>query len=261
LPHLVRKTFALVRDRRDAGARVRNKLDQWFDRLSTPCRLSHVIHWDELGSGVARLFRTSDESPSLPEPLAIERHINLMRHPLGGPFPIGGFHNGTVTLGRLCYLACRQLRPRIVVETGVAYGVTSTYILKALSENGEGELQSVDLPPLAHDAERYVGYFIPTELRERWTLHVGPAKKLLPNLLQQAQKIDMFVHDSLHTYHHMRWEFEAALSVLRPGGILIADDIQGNRAFEELLDQPEVDSWVAIRQQGKNAVCGAVRIK
>jgi predicted O-methyltransferase YrrM len=184
-----------------------------------------------------------------------------MRDSLGGPFPIEGFHNGTVTLGRLCYLACRQLRPRIVVETGVAYGVTSTYILKALSENGEGELQSVDLPPLARDADKYVGYFIPAELRGRWTLNLGPAKKLLPNLLQRAQKIDMFVHDSLHTYHHMRWEFETALSALRPGGILIADDIQGNRAFEELLDRPEIDSWVAIRQEGKNAVCAAVRIK
>jgi predicted O-methyltransferase YrrM len=258
---LVRKTFALAADRRDAGARVRNKLDQWFDRLSAPCRLSNVIHWDELGTAVARLFPTSDEIPPLPEPLAIERHINLMRHPLGGPFPIWGFHNGTATLGRLCYLACRQLRPRLVVETGVAYGVTSTYILEALSENGQGALQSVDLPPLARDAEKYVGCFIPTELRERWTLHVGPAKKLLPNLLERAQTIDMFVHDSLHTYNHMRWEFETALSALRPGGILIADDIQGNRAFEELLDRPEIDSWVAIRQEGKNAVCGAVRIK
>ncbi|MBA2712755.1 MAG: hypothetical protein H0U55_04255 [Rubrobacteraceae bacterium] len=35
-------------------------------------------------------------------------------------------------IARLCYLACRLTSPEIVVETGVAYAVSSAYILVAL---------------------------------------------------------------------------------------------------------------------------------
>src|SRR5206468_1634571 len=77
----------------------------------------------------------------------LEKEIEASRYALStGPFPIDGLHNGTVTLGRLCYLACRQLHPNRIVETGVAYGVTSAYMLQALAENEEGELSSIDLP-------------------------------------------------------------------------------------------------------------------
>jgi len=59
----------------------------------------------------------------------------------------------------------------------------------------------------------------------------------------------------------MKWEFESAMAVLRPGGVLISDDIEGNRAFEGILEHPNAGSWFAMRQQGKGALCGAVRTK
>jgi predicted O-methyltransferase YrrM len=149
----------------------------------------------------------------------------------------------------------------VVVETGVAYGITSAYILQALAENGEGELHSIDLPPLGPAAEKYVGYLIPHGLRKRWNLHIGPARKLLPEVLRKNGGADAFIHDSLHTYTHMTMEFAAALAALRPGGILIADDVQGNRAFEEAIGHLRVASWFAIKEQGKDAICGAMRLR
>jgi predicted O-methyltransferase YrrM len=168
--------------------------------------------------------------------------------------------NGTTTLGRLCYLSCRQLRPRVVVETGVAYGVTSAYILQALDDNGYGELHSIDLPPLGKDAESFVGYVIPQHLKTRWKLRAGSARNILPQVLRETGNIDVFVHDSLHTYRHMKWEFQSALQALRPGGLLISDDIEVNRAFEETIGQPVVEEWVAIREDEKDAICGAMRV-
>jgi predicted O-methyltransferase YrrM len=184
-----------------------------------------------------------------------QRHLELRTDTR----PFGVLHNGTVTLGELCYLTCLYLRPQIVVETGVAYGVTSAYILQALSEYRRGELHSIDLPPLAANAENHIGYFVPQDLRSRWKLLRGSAKRLLPTVIREVGTIDMFVHDSLHTYSHMKWEFETALRSLRPGGVLISDDIEGNRAFEEITRHPSVASWFAIRQEGKDAICGAVR--
>jgi len=258
---LPRKACALLLDRRDAGARVRHKVETWVDRFSAASAISSVEPAAELVRIVAKLIPTSE--PVIGSQVSLlESQIDRKRSQLStGPFPIDGMHNGTTTLGRLCYLICRYLRPNKIVETGVAYGVTSTYMLQALAENQQGQLSSIDLPPLFPSAESYVGYFIPEDFRTRWKLCVGPARRLLPSVLAEAGAIDLFVHDSLHTYSHMKWEFEAALRSLRPGGVLISDDIEGNRAFEEAARHPSVASWVAIRQEGKDAICGALRTR
>ena len=255
---LPRKARALLVDR-DAGARMRHKLETWADRFVTASGITKIDSAPDLDRIFARFIAAS--APLSGSQISLlESQIEASRCELStGPFPIDGLHNGTVTLGRLCYLACRHLRPNRIVETGVAYGVISAYMLQALAENEQGELSSIDLPPLFPDAERYVGHFVPQPLRARWKLHIGPARRLLPNVLREAGTIDLFVHDSLHTYSHMKWEFETALRSLRPGGVLISDDIEGNRAFEELTRHPSVASWFAIRQEGKDAICGAIR--
>jgi hypothetical protein len=78
--------------------------------------------------------------------------------------PFTTLHNADLLLARTCYAICRSLRPRCVVETGVAYGVTTSYLLAALEANGGGVLHSIDLPPLARRADNYVGLLIPVRL-------------------------------------------------------------------------------------------------
>jgi predicted O-methyltransferase YrrM len=137
-------------------------------------------------------------------------------------------------LARCCYLMCRLLEPAVVVETGVAYGVSSAFILRALEENGRGVLHSVDLPPLRREYEKFWGVAVDEALRSRWRLHRGSSGRILPHLLKELETVDLFVHDSLHTYRNMRREFEAVWPHLRTGGALIADDVERNRAFGEL---------------------------
>lgn len=52
------------------------------------------------------------------------------------------------------YVACKLLQPKVVVETGAGAGLASTFILKALSENGEGALYSIDLPKMFIEPNR-----------------------------------------------------------------------------------------------------------
>jgi hypothetical protein len=142
-------------------------------------------------------------------------------------------HNADARIARLCYIACRATRPGMVVETGVAYGVTSTFILKALEMNAHGHLHSIDLPPLGAHADAWVGHLIPAHLRSRWTLHRGASRRVLPPLLAALGTVDVFVHDSLHTFRNMRSEFAAVHRHRANPFVLIADDIELNRAFEE----------------------------
>jgi predicted O-methyltransferase YrrM len=123
---------------------------------------------------------------------------------------------------RLGYLLCRLISPSVVLETGVAYGVSSVFILKALEVNGRGTLHSIDLPPLRSEHERF------------WRLHRGSSARVLPRLLEEASTIDLFVHDSLHTLRNMRREFDTVWPHLRNGAVLMADDVERNSAFSEL---------------------------
>jgi Methyltransferase domain len=148
------------------------------------------------------------------------------------------------------YCLVRALRPRVFVETGVLHGMLSAFVLEAMERNGEGRLISIDLPSYAETGPSNVdgyqgtlppgrepGWLVPEELRGRWELLLGPSLELLPGALERAGEIDVFLHDSDHTYETMMGEFELAWPALADGGALIADDSTDNSAFEELCDR------------------------
>ena len=170
--------------------------------------------------------------------------------------PFGVFHNGDAVLAQLCYAIVRAMRSKNVAETGVCYGVTSAHLLAALEGNGEGQLYSIDLPPLGKNNDDYVGWLVPDELRNRWTLRRGTSRRLLGPMLKEMANIDLFVHDSLHTYKNMKMEFELVWPYLSSGGVLIADDIEGNLAFQEFAKRSDVAFHAAVRELGKDSLAG-----
>ncbi len=158
-------------------------------------------------------------------------------------------------MARLCYLACRLTSPEVVVETGVAYGVSSAFIMRAMQENGRGTLYSVDLPPLRRRYERFWGIAVPEELRGRWRLHRGTSASVLPRLLGDIPTVDLFVHDSLHTHRNMRREFDTVWPHLRSGALLLADDIERNLAFDELRRKGPA-LWRVVRDRETSPLHG-----
>ena len=76
---------------------------------------------------------------------------------------------------------------------------------------------------------------VPEDLRANWTLLLGDSKILLPRLLAQLGEVDIFIHDSSHTYEHMKFEFELSYPYIRSGGLLLSDDANFNAAFEECV--------------------------
>ena len=167
-------------------------------------------------------------------------------------------HNADLLLARMVYFVCNALCPSVVVETGVAYGVTSAFALAALAPRNVATLWSIDLPPLAEKADLAVGRLIPEDLRGRWNLRRGPSRRLLPGLLSSLNTVDVFIHDSLHTYRNMRWECETVWPFLRPGGVLIADDIEGNPAFYEFARKVRPALSFAVKEERKESVFGVL---
>jgi len=144
------------------------------------------------------------------------------------------------------YALVRAARPGTIVETGGTPGKSTAFILRALDRNGRGHLYTIDLPPPPAEPVSLVarsawherrppglgpGWAVPTGLRGRHTLLIGPSERLLAGLLDRLGELDVFFHDSDHSYENMRAEYEAAAARLRPGGVLVSDDVLANRAF------------------------------
>ena len=126
---------------------------------------------------------------------------------------------------RSLYALVRLLAPETVVETGVHDGLSSSLILKALSANGSGHLVSVDrvspdLPP----TQSGPGWLVPDHLRDRWSLELGDAVRLLPRIAAERAPVDLFLHDSDHSVAHRRFEFTTIKQSMAPEGMILSDD-------------------------------------
>lgn len=154
------------------------------------------------------------------------------------------------TFGKWIWCCVRTLQPEIMIETGVAHGSSSWIILNAMHLNKKGVLHSIDLPNNDtnsaynfQNTQPATGWMVPDSLKSRWQLHLGYAQEILPALLAKTGKIDMFFHDSDHSYEHMKFEFETSSPFIRKGGLLISDDVHKNLAFEEFIDKSK---WKAL---------------
>jgi len=150
------------------------------------------------------------------------------------------------------YALVRELRPEVLVETGTASGLMTSWILAALARNGTGRLISIDLPPRNGELTMEmtlttgdVGYLVPAQYRDRWTLIAGDAKVHLPCVLA-GNAVDFFIHDSLHTRTHMLFELNVARALMRPGTCIVSDDVLWNDSFFSFVESHRLRSLGCI---------------
>ena len=60
-------------------------------------------------------------------------------------------------------------------------------------------------------------------------------------MLAALEEIDLFVHDSRHSERNLLYELERARAVVRPGGFLIADDVDLNCGLHRYREQHAED--------------------
>ena len=132
------------------------------------------------------------------------------------------------------YGLTRWLRPAVIVESGGFIGMSSAFILKALADE---KLATARLYSIELSQECDQGALIPDELRSASAGFV-PMRGKVEDFLKRDQlpsSIDMFLHDSSHSYRHMLWEFRQFWPRLRDGGLLVSHDVQMNAAFPEFM--------------------------
>jgi Methyltransferase domain len=155
-----------------------------------------------------------------------------------GPESFQWWNDGDAGLVRTIWCLTRHLRPKNVVETGVAHGLTSRFILEALKRNGNGHLWSIDLPPLERSWREQIAAAVGEGHSERWTYIKGSSRRRLPQLLSDLGQIDLFIHDSLHSERNVRFELDRSWPALAPKGAIVVGDVDaswGFRSFTQIV--------------------------
>ena len=107
------------------------------------------------------------------------------------------------------------------------HGLTTTWLLKALKDNKKGKLVLIDIkrsdwkkyfknkkmgPGSEHDLfpdNENPGWIIPDYLKQknRWKLLYGPSS----HYLNKMKNVNLFIHDSDHSFHNVKYETETIL--------------------------------------------------
>ena len=144
----------------------------------------------------------------------------------------GWYADADRSLCRALWCTVLHLRPEVVIETGVAHGVTSRIVLEAMAQSDFGHLWSIDLPfPFDHRLHGETGLAVTDDCRQRWSYLEGSSRQRLPQLVSQLGHVEMFIHDSLHTARNMVFEMEQVAPAMQPGGVMLVDDIKMHRGF------------------------------
>ena len=158
--------------------------------------------------------------------------------------------------GLFLYALCKLVKPEKIVETGTAYGRSSAYILQALHENQKGKLYSIDYVFRPWQTKQMIGSAIPPNLKNRWELVFGPSSEKLTGLLDSLGTIDIFFHDSLHTFKTMSFEFKKSWSHIKQDGFLLSDDATVNNAFYEFCVSRNVEPEFLLQEISEGSCLG-----
>lgn len=119
----------------------------------------------------------------------------------------------------------RSSRPQVSLEVGCAYGVSSLYICEALREVGADKHIIID----CYQHSIFEGIGLANLRRAGYSdiidFHEIFSYQYLSRLTEEHVKIDFAFIDGQHTFDYVLVDFFLIDKLLRPGGIIIFDDL------------------------------------
>ena len=232
---IARAIRALAGDPVVVGRALPGELQQWYrNRYGSKKFPDYLVDeaWDEHLHGLLGAAWPCSLAQQLDAVMA-DVDVLLAASGLGsGRFTYAYYSDAESSLCRAVWCVALHAHPRVVVETGVAHGVTSRVVLEALGQNDIGHLWSIDLPfPFDRRLHAQTGAAVPDACRARWSYLEGSSKQRLPSLMAQIDRVDMFIHDSLHTASNTLFEMEQVAPAMAMGGVMVVDDIGSHDGF------------------------------
>lgn len=152
----------------------------------------------------------------------------------------------------LLYFLTRLKKPRVIVETGVAAGFSSSAFLAAIKQNRFGRLYSSDFPYFRlKNPEKFIGLTVKEDLKNNWELFIEGDEINIPRILKKVAMIDLFHYDSDKSYLRRKKVYCLIKKYLSSDSITIIDDIQDNSFFFDLVEAEKPQKWRVFKFEGK----------
>lgn len=127
---------------------------------------------------------------------------------------------------------------------------------KAVSDWSQVLHKAIDAPWPCQEAHHEIGVAVPEDLRSRWTYVAGTSRQRLPGLVRDLRRVDLFVHDSLHTARNTCFELGTIWPALGPGGAAVVDDIDHSLGFSRFTARVAPSDCIAARHVTGSGVWG-----
>lgn len=158
-------------------------------------------------------------------------------------------------LGRFYNWLVVNRKPEVVVEFGSAFGHSGMCWLAGLEENGAGELFTFEINPVLQKiAAKNLA-----AIGSRFLSFAGSFEDHLDEAIQD-RKIDIALIDGVHTSAWVLPQFDTVVRRMKPGGIVIVDDIvltdDMKSAWKTIAHDPRGAAAVAVDRTGVFEVAG-----
>ena len=90
---------------------------------------------------------------------------------------------------------------------------------------------------------------------------IWKSSEKLKEISSSMKNIDIFLHDSLHTYKNMLFEYNTSWPFIKKNGFLISDDISENNAFLDFYSIVNGSPILMTGNQDKEIFLGIIRKK
>lgn len=161
-----------------------------------------------------------DEQDPLLHELERETFLHVLR-----PRMLSGHLQGTILT-----MFSQMLQPQRILEVGTYTGYSAICLAKGLAD--DGQLHTIELnDELESIAQKY---FQKAGLSEKITQHLGDAKTIIPQL--QGPFDLVFLDGDKRDYIAY---FDLVVDQIRPGGIILADNILWSGKVVEKLDEKD----------------------
>lgn len=126
--------------------------------------------------------------------------------------------------GRFLQSLIREIRPRVSLEVGLAFGMSALFLCEELAR--VGARRHIVIDPFQSTEYRNVGLenLRRAGVRDLVDLREEPSYLELPRLAAQGVEIDFAFIDGMHTFDYALLDFFYVDRMLRSGGVVAFDD-------------------------------------
>ncbi|WP_281846935.1 O-methyltransferase [Olleya namhaensis] len=169
----------------------------------------------------------SQDEPELLKQLTRETYQKILQPiMLSGPYQ-----------GRVLSMISKLIRPKSVLELGTFTGYATLCLAEGL--HPEGEIHTIDVNEELEDFQRK--YFDKSEFGQQIHQHLGSAIDILPKLDKSFDLV--FIDADKPNYVNY---FHLIIDKLRPGGIILSDNVLWHGKVVEPVDPKDVSTNVVL---------------